>query len=57
MPKYVVLVEVSVAKKVTVTADNRDEAMDLAAEEVEDELSWDAKTSVDDVTVVSEEDE
>lgn len=55
MSKFVVDVEVTVTKRVTVEADNREHAAEVAAEEVEDDLGWDSKSFfVDDVYVVGE---
>lgn len=40
MPKFVVDVDVTVTKRVTVEADNREHAAEVAEEEVADDLGW-----------------
>lgn len=55
MPKFVVDVDVDVTMRVTVEAEDRDEAEELAEEQVEDELGWGTKSVwVRDTYVVGE---
>lgn len=55
MPKFVVDVDVDVTKRVTVEAEDRHEAEELAEEQVEAELDWDSKSVwVRDTYVVGE---